>query len=80
MKAQCRNCMKRVPEERTDYCSRTGGGTYRRGSRQYSARICLDCINDLLTYITPGHWTVSRWSISGLRYAKERIEKRLGVT
>lgn len=45
---RCAHCQRRRDVYRI---GRSGGGTYRRGGRQYWSSICLDCAKSLLTYL-----------------------------
>ncbi len=73
---RCRHCESRSKQLVT--ASRTGGGTYRRPSREYRSSICLPCAKRLLEHApTYAMATVEHWSVRSLRYAVERAEQEL---
>lgn len=65
---RCRQCNKR---RETYPARRAGGGNYRRPHRNIRSSICLSCATELLAQLTPGHHSVERWDLSGLRYVVE---------
>lgn len=74
----CRQCESRSKQLVT--ASRTGGGTYRRPSREYRSSICLPCAKRLLENApTYAMATVECWSVRGLRHAVERAEQQLAL-
>lgn len=68
----CRHCMRR-----RDVFSvgRSGGGTYRRGGRNYSSSICAGCALGLLAWAGGSSGSVSRFD----RHDLERIVASLGT-
>lgn len=70
---RCRECGRR---RETASAHHKGGGGYNRAPRWYSAQICQECAENLLTYATPGHMTTSNWSISGLRAVVDELKRR----
>lgn len=75
---RCRHCEARSKQLVT--ASRTGGGTYRRPSREYRSSICLPCAKRLLERApTYAMATVEHWSVRSLRHAVERAEQQLAA-
>lgn len=74
-KVTCQQCEERVPRDQTAIAQRKGGGSYRRAARYYSSVICLSCATSLLQNASPGFLTSSRWSVTSLRLAVERINR-----
>jgi hypothetical protein len=74
----CRHCESRSKQLVT--VSRTGGGTYRRPSREYRSSICLPCAKRLLERApTYAMATVECWSVRGLRNAVARAEQEIAA-
>lgn len=51
--------------------SRLVGGSYNRAGHNTQVNICTECAHDLLKHITPGHWSVSRWSVHDIQQIAE---------
>lgn len=73
---RCRHCETRSKQLVT--ASRTGGGNYRRASREYRPSICLPCVKSLLER-APAHAmaTVDCWSVRSLKSALTRAEQEI---
>ncbi len=63
---QCRCCMRR---RETYSISRSGGGTYRRGGRQYRSSICGECA----TMLAAGRWRPKYAGESSQRYGMSTL-------
>ena len=74
----CRQCEERSKQLVT--ASRTGGGTYRRATREYRSSICLPCAKRLLERApTYAMATVEHWSVRSLRRAVELAEQAIAA-
>lgn len=70
-RGRCNNCETRAPVTKV---SRKVGGSYRHPGNHQQCNICEGCARRLVEQITPGHTSVSRWDVVGLRRAVERFD------